>query len=292
MSSLLSGKDVRNSLINELSSKVEKISSRPGLAVILVGEDPASQVYVRNKSKACEKAGFYHQTIKLDASVTQSELLDLINELNADSTIDGILVQIPLPAHICEATVQNAVDPAKDVDGFHPENLGMLLAGTPRYIPCTPKGVVHLLNYYNIHTSGKNVAIVGRSVIVGRPLSMLLSMKTEMGNATVTLCHSRTTDLAEVVSRADIVVAAIGIPEYLTREHIAKDAVVIDVGINRVEDSTKKSGYRLTGDVHPDALDGWVSAYSPVPGGVGPMTIAMLLQNTWDSHCLRNNIDA
>ncbi|MBT4291578.1 bifunctional 5,10-methylenetetrahydrofolate dehydrogenase/5,10-methenyltetrahydrofolate cyclohydrolase, partial [bacterium] len=237
MSSLLSGKDVRNSLINELSSKVEKISSRPGLAVILVGEDPASQVYVRNKSKACEKAGFYHQTIKLDASVTQSELLDLINELNADSTIDGILVQIPLPAHICEATVQNAVDPAKDVDGFHPENLGMLLAGTPRYIPCTPKGVVHLLNYYNIHTSGKNVAIVGRSVIVGRPLSMLLSMKTEMGNATVTLCHSRTTDLAEVVSRADIVVAAIGIPEYLTREHIAKDAVVIDVGINRVEDS-------------------------------------------------------
>ena len=292
MSSLLSGKDVRNSLINELSSKVEKISSRPGLAVILVGEDPASQVYVRNKSKACEKAGFYHQTIKLDASVTQSELLDLINELNADSTIDGILVQIPLPAHICEATVQNAVDPAKDVDGFHPENLGMLLAGTPRYIPCTPKGVVHLLNYYNIHTSGKNVAIVGRSVIVGRPLSMLLSMKTEMGNATVTLCHSRTTDLAEVVSRADIVVAAIGIPEFLTREHIAKDAVVIDVGINRVEDSTKKSGYRLTGDVHPDALDGWVSAYSPVPGGVGPMTIAMLLQNTWDSHCLRNNIDA
>ncbi|MBT3316450.1 bifunctional 5,10-methylenetetrahydrofolate dehydrogenase/5,10-methenyltetrahydrofolate cyclohydrolase [bacterium] len=291
MSSLLSGKDVRNSLINELSSKVEKISSRPGLAVILVGEDPASQVYVRNKSKACEKAGFYHQTIKLDASVTQSELLDLINELNADSTIDGILVQIPLPAHICEATVQNAVDPAKDVDGFHPENLGMLLAGTPRYIPCTPKGVVHLLNYYNIHTSGKNVAIVGRSVIVGRPLSMLLSMKTEMGNATVTLCHSRTTDLAEVVSRADIVVAAIGIPEFLTREHIAKDAVVIDVGINRVEDSAKKSGYRLTGDVHPDALDGWASAYTPVPGGVGPMTIAMLLQNTWDSHCLRNNID-
>ncbi|MBT7310142.1 bifunctional 5,10-methylene-tetrahydrofolate dehydrogenase/5,10-methylene-tetrahydrofolate cyclohydrolase, partial [bacterium] len=159
------------------------------------------------------------------------------------------------------------------------------------YIPCTPKGVVHLLNYYNIHTSGKNIAIVGRSVIVGRPLSMLLSMKTEMGNATVTLCHSRTTDLAEVVSRADIVVAAIGIPEFLTREHIAKDAVVIDVGINRVEDSAKKSGYRLTGDVHPDALDGWASAYTPVPGGVGPMTIAMLLQNTWDSHCLRNNID-
>jgi methylenetetrahydrofolate dehydrogenase (NADP+) / methenyltetrahydrofolate cyclohydrolase len=291
MSLLLSGKDVRDKIIGELATKVASVSGCPELVVILVGDDPASEVYVRNKGKACVKAGFSHRTIKLEKSVSQAELLQVINDLNIDTEVDGILVQIPLPKHLSESTVQNAIDPSKDVDGFHPVNLGMLLAGEPRYIPCTPKGVTELLAHYKVPVEGRNIAIVGRSVIVGRPLSMLLSMKSDFGNATVTLCHSRTKNLPEVVSQADIVVAAIGIPEFLTREHIAKGSVVIDVGINRVEDVSRKSGFRLTGDVHPEALQDWASAYTPVPGGVGPMTIAMLLQNSWDSFCIRNNID-
>jgi methylenetetrahydrofolate dehydrogenase (NADP+) / methenyltetrahydrofolate cyclohydrolase len=279
----MSGAVVRDAIFAKLSASVASTGHRPGLGVVLVGDDPASRVYVASKGKACEKLGFHHVTHRLAAETPEDEVLRLIDTLNADPAIHGILVQIPLPKHIDEGRVQAAVDPRKDVDGFHPDNLGRLLAGQPRFIPCTPKGIVEMLRFYEIDLPGREVAIVGRSVIVGRPLAMLLSLKTDPGNATVTLCHSATRDLPEVTRRAHVVVAAMGYPGGLTREHIAEGAVVVDVGINRIDDPTAKKGYRLVGDVAPEALDGWASAYTPVPGGVGLMTIAMLMQNTWDA---------
>ncbi len=283
----LSGAPVRDAVFAKLSASVASAGSRPGLGVILVGDDPASRVYVASKGKACEKLGFHHVTHQLAAETTEDEVLHLIGTLNADPAIHGILVQIPLPKHIDEGRVQAAVDPRKDVDGFHPDNLGRLLAGQPRFIPCTPKGIVEMLRFYEIDLPGLEVAVVGRSVIVGRPLAMLLSLKNDQGNATVTLCHSATRDLPVVTRRAQVVVAAMGYPGGLTREHIAEGAVVVDVGINRVDDPTAKKGYRLVGDVATEALDGWASAYTPVPGGVGLMTIAMLMQNTWDAMVLQ-----
>lgn len=277
----LSGIEVRDEILSDLSRKVRETGRRPGLAVVLVGDDPASAVYVKSKGRACEKVGFHHATHVLPAATTEPEVLALIARLNADPEIHGILVQIPLPDHIDEGRVQRAVDPKKDVDGFHPHNLGLLLAGEPAFVPCTPLGVQVLLERCEVPLNGLNVAVVGRSVIVGRPLSMLLSRKGV--DATVTLCHSRTRDLAAVTRAADVVVAALGVPELLTREHVAEGATVVDVGINRVEDPAAKKGYRIVGDVHADALEGWAAAYTPVPGGVGPMTIAMLLRNTWDA---------
>ncbi len=288
-SRILNGLEVRDSIFAELTAKVEETGRRPGLHVILVGDDPASAVYVRSKGKACEKVGFRHETHLLPAATSQDEVLSLIERLNADAAVHGILVQIPPPDHICEDTIQRAVLPEKDVDGFHPENLGRLLAGSPRFVACTPLGVQVMLKHYGVETRGKRVAIVGRSVIVGRPLAMLLSVKGEGANATVTMCHSATEDLAGTCRDADIVVAAMGVPAFLTRDHVREGAVVVDVGINRVDDPSRKKGYRIVGDVADDALDGWASAYTPVPGGVGPMTIAMLLSNTWDAMILQED---
>ncbi|MCP4571284.1 MAG: bifunctional methylenetetrahydrofolate dehydrogenase/methenyltetrahydrofolate cyclohydrolase FolD [bacterium] len=284
---LLKGKPVRDAVFAELKQKVDAAPRPPGLAVVLVGDDAASAVYVKHKEKGCDEVGFHHVTHRLPATTKQEELLDLIARLNADAAIDGILVQLPLPKSLDEEQVLLAVDPAKDVDGFHPENLGRLMAGNPRFVPCTPKGILRLLTEYDVPVSGRNVAIVGRSVIVGRPLAMLLALKTDPGNATVTLCHSGTRDLPAVTSAADIVVAAMGAPRFLGPDHLGEGAVVVDVGINRIDDPTHPKGTRLVGDVDAAAVKGRVSALTPVPGGIGPMTIAMLLENTWEAMCTR-----
>jgi methylenetetrahydrofolate dehydrogenase (NADP+)/methenyltetrahydrofolate cyclohydrolase len=280
---LLDGKKVRDLVLDELADKVESAPRPPGLAVVLVGEDPGSQVYVRNKEKGCRRVGYHHVTHRLPADTPEVEVLDLVQRLNADPAIDGILVQMPLPAHMDSDRVLAAVDPDKDVDGFHPYNLGLLVAGKPQTVACTPKGVLRLLEHYDIPVQGKRVAVVGRSVIVGRPMSLLLNLKGRLGDATVTMCHSRTPDLPAVTRQAEILVAALGVPEFLRREHVAPGAVVIDVGINRIEDPGSKKGWRLVGDVAAAEMVDHAAALTPVPGGVGPMTIAMLLENTWQA---------
>jgi len=279
---LLRGDVVRDAVLDGLAGQVAGAARPPGLAVVLVGEDPASAVYVKHKEKACARVGFHHVTHRLPAAVSEREVLSLIDELNRDPRIDGILVQLPLPVGLDQQRVLEAIDPAKDVDGFHPDNLGRLVAGKPRFVPCTPKGILRLLAHYNLPVAGRRVAVVGRSVVVGRPLAILLSLKRADANATVTLCHSGTAELAATTRQAEIVVAALGAPRLLGRDHIGRSAVVVDVGINRIPAPEKKSGTRLVGDVDAEALLGWVSALTPVPGGVGPMTIAMLLENTFE----------
>ena len=286
---ILDGRPVRDAVLAELADKVAQAPRAPGLAVILVGDDPASRVYVGQKEKGCAKVGFHHETHRLAVDTPEAEVLALVEQLNGDDRIDGILVQMPLPDHIDSDRVLMAVDPAKDVDGFHPVNLGLLVSGKPRTVACTPKGVLRLLEHYDIPVAGKRVAVVGRSVIVGRPMALLLNLKAAMGDATVVMCHSRTQDLAAEIQRADILVAALGRPEFLTREHVAEGAVVVDVGINRVDDPSAKKGYRLAGDVAQSEMDGHASALTPVPGGVGPMTIAMLLENTWE--CMQRRLE-
>jgi methylenetetrahydrofolate dehydrogenase (NADP+)/methenyltetrahydrofolate cyclohydrolase len=261
------------------------------LAVVLGGDDPASAVYVSHKEKGCEEVGFHHVTHRLPADTPEDKVLKLVGQLNADQAIDGILVQLPMPSGINQEKVLSAVDPAKDVDGFHPVNLGLLVSGNPRFVPCTPKGILRLLSHYDIPMAGKNVAVVGRSLIVGRPLSLLLSLKREDGNATVTMCHSGTRDLASITSAADVVVAAIGVPRALGTREIGKGAVVVDVGINRIDAPERPKGTRLVGDVDSDALKGHAAALTPVPGGVGPMTIAMLLENTWEAMARKEGLD-
>lgn len=288
---MLKGGPVRDQVFAELKEKVAGAPRKPGLAVLLVGDDPASAVYVSHKEKGCVEVGFHHVTFRLPADARQEEVLAKVAELNADAAIDGILVQLPLPGHLDQEQVLLAVDPAKDVDGFHPENLGRLTAGLPRFVPCTPKGILRLLEHYDVPLAGKHVAIVGRSVIVGRPLAMLISLKRDDANATVSLCHSGTRDLAAITSRADVVVAAIGVPRALGRDEIAAGAVVVDVGINRIDAPERKSGTRLVGDVDMEALKGHAAALTPVPGGVGPMTIAMLLENTWEAMCRAEGLD-
>ncbi len=246
---------------------------KPGLAAVLVGDDPASAVYVRNKKRACEKAGLYPQEHILPASTTQDSLLSLIHELNADPKIHGILVQLPLPSHIESKAILQAVSPDKDADGFHPVNVGRLVEGDPVFVPCTPKGVIHMIDSTGVDISGKRAVVIGRSNIVGKPVAMLLLHR----HATVTICHSRTKDLADVVHEADIVIAAIGKPLFVTPDMVKDGAVVIDVGINRLPDG------KLVGDVDFDRVRERASWITPVPGGVGPMTIAMLLQNTLES---------
>ncbi len=280
---LLKGTLVRDAVFEELKAKVALAHRKPGLAVILVGDDPASNVYVSHKEKGCEAVGFHHVTHRLPGDSTENEILSLVEDLNNDGAIDGILIQLPLPSHLDQSKILLTVDPAKDVDGFHPENLGRLVAGNPRFVPCTPKGIIRMLSYYDIPLQGKNVAIVGRSVIVGRPLSLLMSLKSPDGNATVTMCHSGTRDLPSITSQADVVVAAIGVPRALGCRDIGEGAIVIDVGINRIAAPERPKGTRLVGDVDFPALKGHVSAMTPVPGGVGPMTIAMLLENTWEA---------
>ncbi len=252
----------------------------PHLAAVLVGDDPASQVYVGSKVKTCEALGFGSTLIRRDASTTEAELLQIIRELNADAAIDGILVQLPLPKHISENAIINAIDPAKDVDGFHPVSQGNMVLGQPTYLPATPYGIQLLLAEYGIDVSGKHAVVIGRSNIVGTPMSILLSRSGAGGNATVTLTHSRTQNLKALCLQADIIVAAIGKPRFVTADMVKDGAIVIDVGINRIEDATRKSGSRLVGDVDFDAVAPKCSYITPVPKGVGPMTICGLMMNT------------
>ena len=274
---LIDGKAIAASIRERLKQDVAEFhnstSVTPKLAAILVGEDPASQVYVRNKEQACAKAGIASDVYRLPGTVTQSELLEFVNRLNADVTVHGILVQLPLPKQINETTVLDSVTPLKDVDCFHPENVGRLAQGRPRFLPCTPHGVQVLLRESNINVDGAHVVVLGRSEIVGKPVGLMLVQKGETANATVTICHSRTKNLVEITRSADILIAAIGKPEFVTREMVKPGAVVIDVGINRVDD-------KLLGDVAFNEVCAVASAITPVPGGVGPMTIAMLLENT------------
>ncbi len=279
---VIDGKAVSAKVLEECRAEVEVLKGdgvTPGLAVVLVGEDPASQVYVGSKVRTCGEIGVYSRKIVLPKETSEEDLLRVVEELNADGAIHGILVQSPLPSHIDEAKVVLAIDPAKDVDGFHPENVAKLTLEDPSgFVACTPAGCMRLLKEYEIETAGKEVVVVGRSMIVGKPMALLLVAKG--ADATVTIAHSRTKDLAAVCRRADILVAAVGRPEMVTKDFVKPGAVVLDVGVNRVEDATKKRGYRLTGDVAYEEVAELCEAITPVPGGVGPMTIAMLMKNT------------
>lgn len=281
---VLDGKALAATIKAELKEEVTAIKAAggkiPHLAAVLVGDNPASQVYVRNKVQSCEQVGFKSTLIRREASITQEEVLAIVEELNNDPDVDGFIVQLPLPDHIDEDAVNLAIDPAKDVDGFTPVNIGRMTLGLPSYLPATPNGIMTMLERYGIETSGKEVVVLGRSNIVGTPMSILLSRKGNPGNATVTLCHSRTADMLFHTRRADILVAAIGIPEMVTADMVKEGAVIIDVGINRVEDASRKRGYRLCGDVDYAGLSAKVAAMTPVPGGVGPMTVVSLLMNT------------
>jgi methylenetetrahydrofolate dehydrogenase (NADP+)/methenyltetrahydrofolate cyclohydrolase len=277
MAEIIDGKKVSEHIRSQIAKGVEKLKQEtgitPGLAAVLVGDDPASEIYVRNKRRACSNAGIYSEEHKLPLETTEEELLTLVDKLNNDPKIHGILVQLPLPDHINVTRVLRAVSPLKDVDGFHPYNVGLLVEGNPRFIPCTPHGIIKMLEFYNIDISGKQAVVVGRSNIVGKPVSMLLLHR----HATVTVCHSRTKPLDEVTRRADILVAAIGRANFITADMVKEGAVVIDVGINRNEEG------KLTGDVDFEAVSQKASYITPVPGGVGPMTISMLLWNTLES---------
>ncbi|MFP4536439.1 MAG: bifunctional methylenetetrahydrofolate dehydrogenase/methenyltetrahydrofolate cyclohydrolase FolD [Spirochaetaceae bacterium] len=280
---ILDGKALAKEMREEIRVETEalaKSGTRPGLAVLLVGEDPASVSYVRGKERALQEAGMHERDHRLPADVSEERLLALIREINDDPRIHGILVQLPLPDQIDSERVVAAIDPDKDVDGFHPVNLGRMIRGLDCFYPCTPHGVVKILERAGIGIAGKEVVIVGRSNLVGRPLSIMLSQKSDQGNATVTVCHSRTRNLAEHTRRAEILIAAAGAPRMITSEMISEGTVVIDVGVNRVEDPTAKKGYRLVGDVDYDGALEKASHITPVPGGVGPMTITMLLYNT------------
>jgi len=283
MARIISGKELFDKLKDEFKKDIAALQNEhkivPGLAVVLVGDNPASLSYVRLKEKACAEVGILSRDLRFDAEYTEDALLELIDELNHDANIHGILVQLPLPDHINEAKVLYAIEPAKDVDGFHPVNAGRLMLGEPSFCPATPLGIQQLLMHNNIPVEGKHVVIIGRSNIVGKPLAMLLVQKQTGANATVTICHTRTENLAAITLTADILVAAVGRPHTVTADMVKDSAVVIDVGVNRVDDATKKSGYRLVGDVDFDDVAAKASAITPVPGGVGPMTIAMLLHN-------------
>lgn len=281
---LLDGRELAKTIRSELAEEVQTIIAgggrAPHLAAVLVGDDPASQVYVRNKVRSCEKVGFESTLIRRPADTSEEELLKIVQDLNQDDSIDGFIVQLPLPGHINEERVTLAIDPAKDVDGFHPVNFGRMAQGLPCYLPATPSGIMEMLRRYQIPTEGKEVVVIGRSNIVGTPMSILLSRKANPGNATVTLCHSRTRNLAEHCRRADILVAAIGQAELVKADMVKEGAVIIDVGMNRVEDPAAPTGYRLTGDVDFDDVSGKCSYITPVPGGVGQMTVVSLLINT------------
>ena len=279
---ILSGTIVSQDVYNALQSRIDTLKSSgctPGLAAVLVGDDPASNVYVNSKTRRFNKLGLFSESIRLPENISEDELLSKIKELNNDDRFHGILVQMPLPRHINESEIIESVDPLKDVDGFHPENLGRLTAGHPRFVPCTPKGIMRILEYYKIDPSGKHVVVLGRSNIVGRPVSILTSLKKSFSNATTTICHSGTKDIPYYSQQADILIAAIGVSEFVKADHIKDGAVIIDVGISRIEDDSEK-GYKLVGDVDFDSVKDKASAITPVPGGVGPMTIAMLVENT------------
>lgn len=281
---LIDGKKVSDDLKEIIASETRKMlkdtGKVPHLAAVLVGDDPASHTYVANKERACKEVGFMSSVYKYPSSITEKELLEVIDFLNQDNEIDGFIVQSPLPKHINDNTIIEKIDPSKDVDGFHPVNLGRMLLGIPSFLSATPFGILQLIKAYNIETSGKNCVVVGRSHLVGTPVSILLSRTSETGNATVTLCHSKTKNLAEITSKADILIVAMGKPGFITAEMVKEGAVVIDVGTTRVPSPETKSGFRLKGDVKFDEVAPKCSFITPVPGGVGPMTIVGLLQNT------------
>jgi methylenetetrahydrofolate dehydrogenase (NADP+)/methenyltetrahydrofolate cyclohydrolase len=282
---LLDGNALAAKIKLELKGRVEKLISEgqraPHLAAILVGENPASQSYVGNKIKFCEEVGYTSTLVKKPANISEEELIETIEVLNNNSDIDGYIVQLPLPGHINEEKIILAIDYRKDVDGFHPMNFGRMAEGMPSYLPATPYGILEMLSRYDIDTDGKHCVVVGRSNIVGTPMSILLSRKGNPGNCTVTLTHSRTRDIKEELLRADIIIAAIGIPNFIKGDMVREGAVVIDVGINRVVDESRKSGNRLVGDVDFEAVKDKVAAITPVPGGVGPMTVTALMLNTF-----------
>jgi len=284
MAKLIDGRAIAEKVYVDLCREIAELKEKdvtPGLAVVLVGDDPASRAYVRSKDKMCRELGLHSLKLELPASTTQTELLSRVEELNADSAIHGILVQSPPPAHIDETAIVRALDPRKDVDGFHPENVAKLvLDDSSGFVPCTPLGVQRLLIESKINITGAHVVVLGRSMIVGKPLALLLMQKNEKANATVTVVHSRSRDLAEITRTADIIISAIGRAGFVQADHVREGAVVIDVGINRVEDAASERGYRLVGDVAFDEVSKKASAITPVPGGVGPMTIAMLISNT------------
>lgn len=283
---IIDGKQIAADMREELKEEITRLKKQgivPGLGVILVGDDPASQSYVTAKERACENIGIYSDNISLPADTSQKELMTLVEKMNNDVKINGVLVQLPLPGGLDESEVLLAIDPAKDVDGFHPINVGKMMIGEKSFLPCTPHGIVQLLIRSGVTIEGAEVVIVGRSNLVGKPLANMLIQKKPNANATVTICHTRTRDLAVHTKRADIIVAAAGRPNTVTAEMVKDGAVVIDVGVNRVEDATKKKGYRLVGDVDFEAVKEKASLITPVPGGVGPMTITMLLYNTVES---------
>ena len=284
MPNLIDGRAIAEKVYVDLRREIAELKTKgvtPGLAVVLVGDDPASRAYVRSKDKMCRELGLHSVKLELPASTTQTELLQCVEELNADPTIHGVLVQSPPPAHIDEVAIVRTLDPRKDVDGFHPENVAKLVLDDPSgFVPCTPLGVQRLLIESKININGAHVVVLGRSMIVGKPLALLLMQKNTNANATVTVVHSRSRDLAEITRSADIIVAAIGRAGFVKADHVRDDVVVIDVGINRVDDAATERGYRLVGDVAFDEVSKKASAITPVPGGVGPMTIAMLMSNT------------
>lgn len=285
---ILDGKKTSNDIKSELSVLVDELMEKgkrpPHLAAVLVGNDGASLTYVGSKVRSCEKIGYQSTLIHLPETTSEDELLEQIHSLNTDKEIDGFIVQLPLPKHIDEEKVLMAVDPHKDVDGFHPTNFGKMALDMESFIPATPYGIVELLDRYKIDISGKHAVVIGRSNIVGRPMSILLSRKSSPGNATVTLTHSRTKNLETITKEADIVVSALGVPNFLTQDMIKEGAIIIDVGITRVPDDSKPKGYVIAGDVDYENVKEKASYITPVPGGVGPMTIAMLLQNTYHAY--------
>ncbi len=280
----LDGKTLSAQIKEEIAQEVDRIKQQggktPHLVAILVGNDAASETYVSHKEKACAKVGFKSDVLRYDENITEKELLDKVDELNRDEDVDGFIVQLPLPDHIDEQKVIEAVDPKKDVDGFHPINMGRMVIGLPSYLSATPAGILEFFKRYNIETEGKDCVVLGRSNIVGKPVANLMLQKSVPGNATVTICHSRTKDLKETMSRADIVIVAIGKKEFVTADMIKEGAVVIDVGIHREKSDKTKSGWKLRGDVKYDEVKDKASYITPVPGGVGPMTIVSLLKNT------------
>lgn len=285
---LLDGNQLSKTIRKEISDKVRNFCQTdirpPHLAAVLLGDNPASEAYVRNKIKACEEVGFASTLIKKPASTTEEELLEIIYKLNTDNQIDGYIVQLPLPRHINEDHVNLAINPEKDVDGFHPNNFGRMALGITAYHPATPAGIMMMFDRYQISTEGKHCVVLGRSNIVGTPISLLMSKKTKPGNATVTIAHSRTENLKEICLSADIIIAALGIPFFVKADMVKPNAVIIDVGINKIEDASNPRGYRLVGDVDFEQVKNKVSAITPVPGGVGPMTITALIENTWKAY--------
>tara|TARA_A100001015_G_scaffold217661_1_gene244565 strand:- start:2816 stop:3697 length:882 start_codon:yes stop_codon:yes gene_type:complete len=280
MPTLLNGNVVCSAVKEDLKKEIETFESKPGLAVILVGDNPASKAYVGMKKKTCAEIGVHSVEFKLDVDDNEDALIEVIDECNRRDDIHGILLQLPLPDHFDEDKMLQLIDPRKDVDGFHPVNVGKLLIGLDTFKSCTPYGVFKMMDYYDIDPAGKHVVILGRSNIVGKPLAAILVQKGRGANATVTICHSRTQNLEEITKQADILVAAIGIPEFVKPEMVKEDAIVIDVGINRVDDASLEKGYKLVGDVDFESVKDKTSSITPVPGGVGPMTIAMLMTNT------------